>query len=61
MDGKVFPICEGSVIRVAPNGKRAVRNNGSVPLVMIYVQYKADTFNESDVANGEILEGKVAW
>lgn len=61
VDEKVFPIGEGSVVRVAPNGKRAVRNNGSEPLVMICVQYKANTFNESDATDGKILEGKVTW
>lgn len=61
VDGKIFSVCEGSVVRVAPNGKRAVRNNGSEPLVMICVQYKANTFNESDATDGEILEGKVTW
>ena len=29
VDGKVFPITEGSVVRVAPDGKRSVRNNGT--------------------------------
>lgn len=61
VDGQVFPISQGSVVRVAPNGKRAVRNTASEPLVMICVQYKADTFHESDATDGEILEGNVSW
>lgn len=61
VDGKAFFIGEGSVVRVAPNGKRTVRNNGSEPLVMICVQYKANTFNESDATDGKILKDKVAW
>lgn len=61
VDGKIFSVSEGSVVRVAPNGKRAVRNNGSEPLVMICVQYKANTFNESDATDGEILEDRVTW
>ena len=28
VDGKVFPVQEGSVVRVAPDGKRSVRNSG---------------------------------
>ena len=31
VDGKVFPVQEGSVVRVAPDGKRSVRNNGKRP------------------------------
>lgn len=61
VDGKVFPVSEGSVVRVAPDGKRAVRNNGNERLIMLCIQYKANTFNESDAADGEILKGKVAW
>lgn len=35
VDGQVFPVGEGSVVRVAPEGKRSVRNNGTEPLIMI--------------------------
>lgn len=31
VDGQVFPVSEGSVVRVAPKGKRSVRNNGTIP------------------------------
>ena len=61
VDGKVFAIGEGSVVRVAPKGVRSVRNNGTVPLVMLCVQYKGDTFTAADAADGEILPGKVEW
>ena len=61
VDGKVFAIGEGSVVRVAPKGVRSVRNNGTEPLVMLCVQYKGDTFTAADAADGEILPGKVEW
>ncbi len=35
VDGDVVPVCEGSVVRVSPDGKRSVRNNGTEPLVML--------------------------
>ena len=35
VDGKVFPVSEGSVVRVSPACKRSVRNNGKMPLVML--------------------------
>ena len=38
VDGQVFPVEEGSVVRVSPSGKRSVRNNGTTPLVMLCVQ-----------------------
>lgn len=61
VDGKVFPITEGSVVRVAPAGKRSVRNNGTEPLVMLCVQYRGATFTKEDAADGVILNEKVNW
>lgn len=61
MDGQVFPVGEGSVVRVAPEGKRSVRNNGTEPLIMICVQYKAQTFTAQDAADGQLLQEPVKW
>lgn len=61
VDGQVFPIAEGSVVRVAPAGKRSVRNNGTEPLIMLCVQYKGATFTAEDAADGTILNVPVKW
>ena len=61
VDGQVFPVGEGSVVRVAPEGKRSVRNNGTEPLIMICVQYKAQTFTAQDAADGQLLQEPVKW
>lgn len=61
VDGQVFPVGEGSVVRVAPEGKRSVRNNGAEPLIMICVQYKAQTFTAQDAADGQLLQEPVKW
>lgn len=61
VDGKVFPISEGSVVRVAPAPKRSVRNTGDEPLVMICIQYKVDSFTAEDAADGDILAEPVVW
>ncbi len=61
VDGEVFPVEEGSVVRVAPNGRRSVRNNGKEPLVMLCVQYRGNTFTDEDVADGNILNEPVKW
>ena len=61
VDGKVFPVGEGSVVRVAPAGRRSVRNNGDVPLVMLCVQYRGNTFSAEDAADGDILSEPVSW
>lgn len=56
-----LPVSEGSVVRVAPAGKRSVRNNGTRPLVMLCVQYKSGTFTAEDAADGIILQEPVQW
>lgn len=61
VDGRVFPVGEGSVVRVAPDGRRSVRNNGAGPLVMLCVQYKAAAFTPEDAADGNILQDRVEW
>lgn len=61
VDGQIFPVNEGSVIRVAPAGRRSVRNNGDAPLVMLCVQYRGNTFTAEDAADGNILPEKVVW
>ena len=61
VDGDVFPVKEGSVVRVAPDGRRSVRNNGIEPLVMLCVQYRGNTFTAEDAADGNILSEPVKW
>lgn len=61
VDGEVFPVGEGSVVRVAPVGRRSVRNNGTEPLVMLCVQYRSGTFSDEDTADGEILHEPIKW
>ena len=61
VDGQIFPVSEGSIVRVAPDGKRSVRNNGEEPLIMLCVQYRGDTFTAEDAADGNILDTPVKW
>lgn len=61
VDGAIFPVGEGSVVRVAPDGRRSVRNDGTEPLLMLCVQYRGGTFTGEDVADGVILPEKVMW
>lgn len=61
VDGEIFPVSEGSVVRVASAGVRSVRNNGSAPLIMLCVQYKGNTFTADDAADGVILNEPVKW
>ena len=61
VDGKIFPVAEGSVVRVSPAGKRSVRNNGTEPLLMLCVQYRGNTFTAEDAADGNLLNEPVKW
>lgn len=61
VDGNMIPVEEGSVIRVSPDGKRSVRNNGNVPLIMLCIQYTGNSFTAEDVTDGIILSEPVEW
>ncbi|MDE5944681.1 MAG: cupin domain-containing protein [Rikenella sp.] len=61
VDGQTFPVAEGSVVRVAPQGQRTVRNNGSEPLVMLCIQYRSATFTAEDATDGNLLSDPVRW
>ena len=63
VDGEVFPVGEGSVIRVSPEGKRALKNTGSENLTMLCIQYRANNFTEADspMTDGNILGDPLTW
>ena len=63
VDGEIFPVSEGSVIRVSPNGKRALKNTGNEDLTMLCIQYKATPFTEADcpMTDGIILQEPLNW
>ncbi len=61
VDGETIPVQEGTVVRVAPAGKRTVHNNGTEPLVMLCVQYRGNTFTADDAQDGNILQEEVKW
>lgn len=61
VDGEIFPVREGSVVRVSPQGKRSVLNHGPEPLLMLCVQYRAATFTAADTADSDILDTPVRW
>lgn len=63
VDGEVFPVSEGTVVRVAPDGKRALKNTGKANLTMLCIQYKANVFGEADspMTDGNILQEPLKW
>lgn len=63
VDGQIFPVREGSVIRVSPDGKRALKNSGKENLTMLCIQYKANAFGQADspMTDGCILNDPLNW
>ena len=63
VDGEIFSVSEGSIIRVAPDGKRALKNTGKDEMLMLCIQYKANSFaeNDSPAGDGVILNDKLTW
>ena len=63
VDGNIFSISEGSVVRVSPAGKRAIRNTGKDNMIMICIQYKANSFDTSDTPHndGTMIHEEMKW
>ena len=63
VDGEIFPVSEGTIVRVAPDGKRALKNTGTENLTMLCIQYKANAFTEADspMTDGVILQDELKW
>ncbi len=58
VDGEVLAVKPGTMIRVAPDGRRAWRNNSDSDLLFIVVQANVGTLTGQD---GIRLDGDPAW
>ena len=63
VDSEKFPVSEGSVVRVSPDGRRALKNTGRENLTMLCIQYRANNFTEADspMTDGNILGDPLNW
>jgi mannose-6-phosphate isomerase-like protein (cupin superfamily) len=63
VDGEQFPVGEGAIVRVSPDGRRALKNTGSENLTMLCIQYRANAFTEADspMTDGNILGDPLVW
>lgn len=59
VDGEEFPIQEGSVIRVAPRGARAIK--AIEPLIFICIQANSGSLTQATHEDGVICEEKTSW
>lgn len=62
LDGKVFDVREGTVVRVSPESERCWRNTSNEPLIYIVVQAKAESYQQgSTIEDGVGIDKKVQW
>jgi mannose-6-phosphate isomerase-like protein (cupin superfamily) len=61
VDDDCFPIAEGSVIRVAPQGKRGLCNTSDVTMIYICVQSKENSLEEHTTDDGERVKCVPKW
>jgi len=61
VDGSIFDVTEGSVIRISPNGKRTYRNNSELPMTFICIQCQSDSFKNFVVADGFRVDEEINW
>lgn len=60
VDGQEFPIQEGSLIRIAPEGERAWKA-GDEDLYFICIQAEAGSLSQATLLDGTRLATKASW
>ena len=60
LDGEEFPISEGSLIRVAPDGERAWKA-GDEDLYFICIQAEGGSLTQATLEDGKRMETKASW
>ncbi|MGB3536383.1 MAG: cupin domain-containing protein [Microcoleaceae cyanobacterium] len=62
VDDSIFPIKEGSVVRVNPEGERCLRNTSDTNnLCFIVVQSRINSHADSTIEDGFATEKRVSW
>jgi mannose-6-phosphate isomerase-like protein (cupin superfamily) len=61
VDDDCFPIAEGSVVRVAPKGKRGICNASDIPMIYMCVQAKENSLEEYTSNDGEKVACLPKW
>jgi len=61
VDGQIFDVKEGTAVRVAPEGERTLRNNGTGDLYFIVIQVQAGSLRQWVMTDGVISDKPVTW
>jgi mannose-6-phosphate isomerase-like protein (cupin superfamily) len=62
VDDRVFPVGEGTVIRVGPEGERCMRNTSDTEdLCSIVIQSRVGSHPDHTIQDGSAIEKQVTW
>ncbi|MEM9540483.1 MAG: cupin domain-containing protein [Cyanobacteria bacterium P01_E01_bin.42] len=62
IDDRIFPIQEGTILRVDPEGVRCFRNTSETEeLTFITIQVRKDSYQGSTIEDGIPVEKRVSW
>ena len=61
IDGEEFPVGEGSVVRVASAGKRALRAADDSDLVFYCIQTESDSLKQATRDDGVLVKHPTSW
>jgi mannose-6-phosphate isomerase-like protein (cupin superfamily) len=62
VDGVIFSVTQGSVVRVDPEGERCIRNtSGSDDLCFVVIQSRAGSYLDHTIQDGVAVEKRVSW
>ncbi|MBW4443593.1 MAG: cupin domain-containing protein [Plectolyngbya sp. WJT66-NPBG17] len=61
IDGEIFPVGEGSIVRVDPAGERCWRNCGETDLYCVVIQVKAGSYQDRTIQDGMAVRKRVTW
>jgi mannose-6-phosphate isomerase-like protein (cupin superfamily) len=61
IDENILDIKEGTIIRVAPEGKRSCRNNANNPMIYMCIQSQQNSIQNFSVMDGFRTRGEIPW
>ncbi|MER3435392.1 MAG: cupin domain-containing protein [Leptolyngbya sp. ERB_1_1] len=61
VDGKNFPVGEGSIVRIDPAGERCLRNCAETQLYYVVIQVKAGSYSGRTIQDGVAVRKRVVW
>ncbi len=60
VDGEEFPVCEGSLVRVSPEGARVI-TAGDEDLYFVCIQAEAGSLTQATLEDGYLVDASASW